>query len=101
MVVGGHDQAYWIDDPTGGVSYSIAARGLNVCWNTEEYWKWILHSLGARFVTIDLGFSKQNFIKKLINQATIHVFHINVKNVNGLIFNYLLTYLMQYNMMHA
>lgn len=41
------------------------------------------------------------FIKKLINQAIIHVFHINVKSVNGLIFNCLLAYLMQYNMMHA
>ncbi|KAH9549412.1 hypothetical protein CY35_10G018300 [Sphagnum magellanicum] len=41
-------QAYWIDDPTGGVSYSVAARRLNVSWNTEEYWKWILPCSGAR-----------------------------------------------------
>jgi hypothetical protein len=54
--VGGHDQAYWIDEPTGGVSYSIAARGLYIphCVN-EEYWKWIpqKNCPGARFVSID------------------------------------------------
>ncbi|CAM6018466.1 unnamed protein product [Sphagnum balticum] len=33
--------AYWIDEPTGGVSYSIAARGLYIPhWENEE-WKWI------------------------------------------------------------
>jgi hypothetical protein len=47
-VVGGHDQAYWIDDPTGHVSY-----GLKVWWNSEEYWKWIPPCPGDRFVSID------------------------------------------------
>jgi hypothetical protein len=94
--VGGHDQAYWIDEPTGGVSYSIAARGLDIAyWEYEEYWKWILQKNcpSARFVSIDhqiLEILNETSLKKLISQATIRVFHINVKSVNGFIFNCLL-----------
>lgn len=41
--MGGHDQAYWIDEPTGGVCYSIAARGLYIIHReNKEYWKWIV-----------------------------------------------------------
>ncbi len=54
--MGGHDQAYWIDEPTGGVCYSIAARGLYIIHReNKEYWKWIVQKNcpGARFVSID------------------------------------------------
>jgi len=34
-------QAHWLDQATGGVCYSVAARGLRIVWGeNEQYWSW-------------------------------------------------------------
>lgn len=43
-------QGYWLDRSTGGVCYSLAARGLRVVWGDDDrYWSWVARQ-GSRLL---------------------------------------------------
>lgn len=42
LIHAGHTQGVWIDRKTGGLCWSIAARGLRIVWGDDlRYWEWL------------------------------------------------------------